>query len=94
MKLIDRGIALAMAVAVVMAVNGGGSGGGSVARAESEVPATNPLSGDAKALRRAGRGSGTSVAYATGAGRMGQEIADTEPTCVCSIKGSGSSLRP
>src|SRR2546428_4409011 len=50
MKLIDRGIALAMAVAVVMAVNGGGSGGGSVAQAEPEVPATNPLSGDAKAI--------------------------------------------
>lgn len=50
MKLNDRGIALATAVAVVMVVNGWGSGGGSVARAESEVPATNPLSGDTKAI--------------------------------------------
>ena len=50
MKLADRGTALAVAVAVVVAVNGWGSVGGSVAQAQPEVPGTNPLSGDAKAI--------------------------------------------
>ena len=50
MKLTDRGRALTVAVVVGVAVNGWGSVGGSVAQAEPEVPATNPLSGDAKAI--------------------------------------------
>ncbi len=50
MKLTDRGRALAVAVAVGVAVNGWGSVGGSVAQAEPEVPGTNPLSGNAKAI--------------------------------------------
>src|SRR5213596_2569110 len=50
MKLTDRRRALTVAVVVGVAVNGWGSIGSSVAQAESEVPATNPLSGDAKAI--------------------------------------------
>ncbi len=50
MERIGRGIARAMAVGVVMAVIGWGPVGGSFARAESEVPGTNPLSGNAKAI--------------------------------------------
>ncbi len=49
-ELTDRGRALTVAVVVGVAVNGWGSVGGSLAQAESEVPATNPLSGDAKAI--------------------------------------------